>query len=106
MGRRVTADIAKAWFRARTSGAPEALRARAERFFDAAAHEDLVERFAVAGRAALAEASVDGATRPAALDLLAADALITLALLRSAEDDPARLGGRAAALRREVMALA
>ena len=98
----MTPEATGAWFTARTVGAPEALRARAERFFEGAADDDLVARLAAAGRAALADASVDGAARPAALDLLAADALITLALLRSAEADPSNFGERAAALRREV----
>ena len=95
-------DTAKDWFALHTDGAPEALRARAEQFFNATAPGDLVARCAGAGRAALAEAARDGAARAAALDLLAADALITLALLRAAQDDPANLGQAAAELRRQV----
>ncbi len=59
---------------------------------------DVVTRLADAGRAALAAATRDGAGRAAALDLLAADALITLALLATAERDPAALGRAAAQL--------
>ena len=99
----MTVDPGKAWFAEHTAGAPEALRVRSERFFDDAAAPDLVGRLARAGRAALAEATRDGAARSAALDLLAADALITLALLRAAEDDPGALGRAAAELRRQVM---
>ena len=93
-----------AWFREHTAGAPEALRVRAARFFDDAADGMLVDRLAAAGGDALAEATRDGARRAAALDLLAADALITLALLRAAEIDPANLGRAAANLRQQATA--
>ncbi len=90
------------WFAARTVGAPEALRVRAEQFFTAATADELGQRLALAGSGALTAAARDGADRAAALDLLAADALITLALLRAAEEDPANLGHAAAALRLQV----
>jgi hypothetical protein len=90
------------WFAQRTVGAPEALRQRAEHFLAATGDGDLGQRLALAGTAALTAAARDGADRSAALDLLAADALITLALLRTAEDDPANLEHAAAALRLQV----
>jgi hypothetical protein len=75
------------------------LRQRAERFFLESASPDLATRLADAGHEALGAAMRDGADRSAALNLLAADALITLALLAGAERDPGRLGQAAAALR-------
>lgn len=94
----IAAD-AHAWFAARTTGAPAALCRRAEQFFDATAPADLASRLSDAGHAALGAAMRDGADRAAALNLLAADALITLALLAGAEGDPASLVQAAAAQR-------
>jgi hypothetical protein len=88
-----------AWFIARTAGAPDALRRRAQHFFAATTPSDLATRLSDAGHAALGAAMRDGTNRAAALDLLAADALITLALLCGAEGDPISLGPTAAALR-------
>jgi hypothetical protein len=88
-----------AWFAARTAGAPAALRRRAELFFSVTGPSDLATRLSDAGHAALGAAMRGGAERAAALDLLAADALITLALLAGAEADPVSLGRSAAALR-------
>lgn len=96
---------ADAWFAAHTIGAPGALRQRSGHFFKHELHGDLASRLARAGDAALTEATRDGAGRAAALDLLAADALITLALLLVAESDPAKLGDAAAGLRRQAAAL-
>jgi hypothetical protein len=93
-----------AWFAARTLSAPDALRARSEKFFQATNAGPLVGRLSNAGGAALAAATADGTSRAAALDLLAADALITLALLRAAEEDPAALGCAAARLRDQATA--
>lgn len=90
---------AEVWFATRTTGAPEALRLRAEQFFLGTASPDLATRLSDAGRGALGTAIRDGADRGAALDLLAADALITLALLAGAERDPASFGRVAAELR-------
>lgn len=92
------------WFAARTADAPEALRLRVARYFAEAAVADPGDRIAAAGRAALAAAVRGGAGRAAALDLLAADALITLALLFGAERAPGRLGATAAALRSRAAA--
>lgn len=88
------------WFAARTAGAPEVLRERAAAFHAAVAEGDGAGRLAAAGTAALEAAITSGTTRAAALDLLAADGLITLALLAEAERDPAGLAAAAAALRR------
>jgi len=54
------------------------------------------EAIAAAGRAALERVLVHPGDRTVALDLLAADALVTLALLVQAERDPGRLAGFAA----------
>lgn len=87
-----------AWFADRTDGAPMALRIRAERYFTNTAPGDLPGRLAGAGQAALEAAMSDAAGRAAALDLLAADALITLALLAASERNPGALARDAAAL--------
>ncbi len=87
-----------AWFADRTDGAPIALRRRAQHYFTASAPGELSSRLANAGHAALVAAMSDGAGRAAALDLLAADALITLALLAASERDPGALARDAAAL--------
>jgi hypothetical protein len=92
------------WFAARTAAAPELLRARAEEYFRQTRAESGVARLEVAGARAL-EAAIDaGQNRAAALDLLAADALITLALLAQAEDEPATLGLLARGLRLRAIA--
>jgi hypothetical protein len=56
-------------------------------------------QLAEAGELALKASVRRGAGRDAALDLLAADALITLALLEVAERDPSSLGAEARRLR-------
>lgn len=86
------------WFAARTAGSPEALRDRATAFFVSSAGGDLMTRLANAGARALAAATA-ARSREGALDLLAADALITLALLAAAETDPAALEHSATVLR-------
>ena len=95
----MTASSADEWFAVRTAGAPEALRRRAASFFQQDGSRELPTRLSLAGQAALDAAIRGGAGRSAALDLLAADALITLALLAGAEHDPANLGRAASALR-------
>ncbi len=102
MDRRVALLDDAAWFAARTEGAPEALRARAESFLADADGKDLPARLAAAAHSALASASDGGARRATALDLLAADALITLALLFCAERAPGSLLQAASALRTGV----
>lgn len=56
------------------------------------------DSLAAAGRRALEQVVAHPGDRSVALDLLAADALITLALLAQAERHPERLGAFAAAL--------
>jgi hypothetical protein len=90
--------VSEAWFRERTVGAPAVLRERAAAFHAEAEGSGTI-RLAAAGAAALEAAIASGSTRAAALDLLAADGLITLALLAEAERDPAGLAAAAAALR-------
>ena len=87
------------WFAERTAGAPQVLRARASDYLSQAAPAPLATRLSYAGRAALAASTRDGAGRGAALDLLAADALITLALLAAAEQEPGTLASAAVTLR-------
>lgn len=88
-----------AWLTAHTAGAPERLRARVLSHHEAATDPSAIGRLAEAGERALGAAMAAGADRAAALDLLAADALITLALLHAAERDPATLAAQAASLR-------
>lgn len=87
------------WLEARIAGAPPLLAERAGHFVAAAAGGQLPGRLAAAGGAALAAAEAQGPERAAALDLLAADALITLALLAVAEREPGDLAPIAARLR-------
>lgn len=86
------------WFTNHTTGAPAKLRAQVMVHFEATTGA-LTARLADAGQAALRAATAAGRHRAAALDLLAADALITLALLAAAEHSPATLAEEAAALR-------
>lgn len=74
------------WFADRTAGAPPVLRQRAGEYFDGADAAPLADRLVAASEAALRAAIGHGESRAAALDLLAADALVTLALLAAAED--------------------
>ena len=89
------------WLAASATGAPAELVARASAWLGRvtptrSASEDLAE----AGRKALDAAISSAVGRPAAADLLAADALVTLALEARAEEDPASLGEFAASVRR------
>ena len=80
------------WLAARTDGAPAAL---CERVLAWAARTDpqqpLPMRLADAGQAALEAVIHSGQDRSVALDLLAADALVTLALLAQADREPGAL---------------
>lgn len=83
------------WLRRHTGDAPPELRDRVRQW--AGDLEDgpagLAADLAGAGRRALSHVVTSGASgRQVALDLLAADALVTLALLAQAELDPAGLG--------------
>lgn len=89
----------EAWLTAHTAGAPERLRSRVLEHHAAAAGDGAMARLAAAGDRALRAAMAAGDDRAAALDLLAADALITLALLHAAERTPATLAAEAASLR-------
>jgi hypothetical protein len=60
------------------------------------------EALSASGRRALDRVLARAGDRSVALDLLAADALVTLALLAQAEQAPERLGAFAAALLQEV----
>lgn len=87
MAERVTA--LDAWSASRTAGAPEALRGRVMEWL--AELEGGADGLARAGMTALNAATGHSGDRSVALDLLAADALVTLALLHQAEHDPAGL---------------
>jgi len=92
---------AAGWLAASASGAPTELVARAHAWLarippTASASEDLAD----AGRLALGSVIDSSGGRPAAADLLAADALVTLALEARAVEDPASLGAFAANIRR------
>jgi len=60
------------------------------------------EALAGSGRRALDRVLARSGDRSVALDLLAADALVTLALLAQAQTSPERLGDFAAAVLRDV----
>jgi hypothetical protein len=79
------------WLDRHTSQAPAALRDRVKEFALLAPGGSLAATLASAGHAALARVLSHSGDRSAALDLLAADALITLALQAQAEDAPDRL---------------
>jgi hypothetical protein len=79
------------WLDRHTSQAPAAIRARVEQYAQAASGSTLPSSLAAAGRAALDRVLSHPGDRSVALDLLAADALITLALLAQAQTAPERL---------------
>ncbi|HWA16909.1 MAG TPA: hypothetical protein VG817_10775 [Gemmatimonadales bacterium] len=81
------------WLEARTAGAPPVLRERVLEHA-AAVTESMPapERLALASERVLAIVEEHPGDRSVALDLLAADALITLTLLAQAEAAPAELG--------------
>jgi hypothetical protein len=83
--------LTKAWLDRRTSQAPPALRTRVREYALAASGDSLSALLAAAGQAALDRVLSHSGDRSAALDLLAADALITLALRAHAEESPERL---------------
>jgi hypothetical protein len=88
------------WIDRHTGRAPEALRQRVRRHLTAAtttvAADPSPDALAAAGRAALERVLLHPGDRRVALDLLAADALVTLALLAQAQRDPGRLAAFAA----------
>lgn len=96
-----------AWLAERTEGAPEELRQRVVAWAGMAeAGDSTAMTLGHAGMAALDAAIEQGGDRAVALDLLAADALVTLALLAEAEQDPPELGAFARRLRLEGAARA
>jgi hypothetical protein len=87
------------WFGRESAGAPQALRDRAARFLEAQPPSgDVAEQLAAAATAALAAALAHPGDRSSALDLLAADALVTLALKARAVARPDGLAAFAEAL--------
>jgi len=91
---------AEGWLEHRTTQAPPALRARVFEYAASAPAGSVPEALAAAGRAALARVLEHPGDRSVALDLLAADALVTLALLAQAEQAPEALGAFATTLLR------
>jgi hypothetical protein len=79
------------WLERHTSQAPTALRSRVAHYALHTAGPSISETLATAGQTALREVLSHSGDRSAALDLLAADALVTLALLAQAEAGPDRL---------------
>lgn len=93
-------STALAWAGLRTDGAPEALRARVTEWLATGDEAgEGAEQLLHAGRQALAATTGQPGDRSVALDLLAADALVTLALLHQAEHDPVGLEAFARAVR-------
>ena len=79
------------WLDRHTSQAPAALRARVKEFVLAATGATRASTLVTASQAALGRVLSHSGDRSAALDLLSADALITLALQAQAQDAPERL---------------
>ncbi len=96
MARELTTD----WFQRQCEGAPAELVDRATEFVRVAGGTGSVtpESLAQAGAVALSKAITEAGDRRSALDLLAADALVTLALAAAVERDPAALEGFASSL--------
>jgi hypothetical protein len=87
------------WLERHTAAAPAALRGRVWDYALAGpADAPVAELLAHAGSRALDQVVAHPGDRSVALDLLAADALITLALLAQAETRPAELDAFAASL--------
>lgn len=74
-----------------TVAAPPALRARVRQYLSTSDREPLPNQLAVAADSALTRVLSHPGDRSVALDLLAADALITLALLAQAQTAPDQL---------------
>ncbi len=81
------------WLEARTARGPTVLRARVfEHSRVPTGAESIADHLALAAERVVAIVEEHPGDRSIALDLLAADALITLALLAQAESAPERLG--------------
>lgn len=92
----MTAPIA--WLEEHSRGAPAPLCERAAHYLAERNEADLAECLAGAAGAALDQVLSQRGDRAAALDLLAADALVTLALKARALEQPEGLAGFAAGL--------
>ncbi len=79
------------WLERHTAHAPPVLRDRVLHYAGAPTAGDLAVHLAEAGVRALASVEKQPGDRSAALDLLAADALVTLALLAQAQADASKL---------------
>ena len=91
------------WLDRHTAAAPPALRARVrESALAVRTNEPLPTALALAGREALERVVTHPGDRSVALELLAADALITLALLAQAQTAPGDLGAFAASVLQAV----
>jgi len=91
------------WVERHTSEAPAALRTRVQQHVAAADVGPTVpDALARAARQALGQVLTHPGDRSVALDLLAADALITLALLAQAQRAPEGLGEFAASILQSV----
>jgi hypothetical protein len=91
------------WLDRHTRDAPPALRARVlEHALATPSSPDVPGMLALAGRATLERVTAHPGDRSVALDLLAADALITLALLAQAQRAPQDLAGFAASVLQAV----
>ena len=91
-GRRESDATLRSWLEARTRQAPPPLRERVlEHALAAPATGSYAEHLGLAAQELLGRVEEHPGDRSVALDLLAADALITLALLARAEEAPERL---------------
>ena len=86
------------WFEEQSAGSPAPLRERAAHYLAGCREPELAERLAGAANDALSAALAHSGDRSGALDLLVADALITLALKARALADPQDLARFAAGL--------
>lgn len=89
-----------------TARAPAALRERVLAYAGTGPHAATPDALAFSAHRALDQVLARGGDRSVALDLLAADALVTLGLLAQAQDAPERLGEFAAAVLRDVSSAA
>jgi hypothetical protein len=87
---------AQRWFEEHSAASPAPLRERAARYLAVGEEPELADRLAGAANAALRAVLSHPGNRSVALDLLAADALLTLALKARALADPAGLAAFAA----------
>ena len=93
-----TVNSVRDWFAAESEGAPPVLRERSAGYLTGRGTLDPADDLAAAAQDAL-RTSLTHRGREAALDLLAADALVTLALKARATLDPGGLRDFAARLR-------